>query len=93
LDFNENKQGACCFTLFSKELQKGIRGNTYATHPLNPLDDDSGNVRSNGFRKGGSSLKGRKMILCPALKGPTIFGLSVAATAPDVLPWNDFLRQ
>src|SRR5258706_12449363 len=42
--------------------------------------------------KAALSLKGRKTISCPALKGATIFGLLVAATAPGVLPWNDFLK-
>jgi len=39
-----------------------------------------------------SSLKGKKIILSVSFTGATIDGLSVAATASDVLPWKDFVN-
>ena len=35
-------------------------------------------------------MKGKKIILSVSLTGAIILGLSVAATAKEVLPWKDF---
>ena len=75
------------------QLQKTFVCNVYSADALYAFNNYDCDLFALGLKVGfnaASSLKGRKSTLPVSLTGAIIFGLSVAATASEVLPWKAF---